>query len=206
MKVTQRRESGPEVIQGNSTGIERKSSRRCATASELLSRKLSVISSRSVPGSNPVDAIASRTSSTSVGLSKSFDEILIVSVSGRSKALPFGHSRARFAQHPLRQRNDQRVSSATLMNSAGYVIRRRDESIGPVPRNRTLIGVELDDRLVMELEFAALKCTAELVLERQPPDRLRVHRRIERLTLRTSERLRAGMAMSASRSRSSESR
>ena len=33
--------------------------------------------------------------------------------------------------------------------------------------------------------------TAELVLERQPPDRLRVHRRIERLTLRTSERLRA---------------
>ena len=144
-----------------------------------------------MPGSRPLSAMARRTSSTSVDRSNSFDEMFTVSVSGLSNVRC--HSATCRQASRITQcvsGTIRPVSSATGMNSAGGVIvpsGRFQRTSASKPH--ALARLQLDDRLVVDAELLALERAPELRFEREPLDRRRMHRRIERLVLAAALRL-----------------
>ena len=97
-------------------------------------------------------------------------------------ALPLSRLPAGFAQHPLADRHDQ----PRLLGDRDEVLRPDQTEAGAVPAQQRFDAGhasrgDVDLRLVVELQLAALERVAQIVLQRQPLQRAAVHRRREHL-------------------------
>src|ERR1043166_5276597 len=104
---------------------------------------------------------------------------------------PAGGVRAGLAQDPLAERNDQ----AALLRDRDELVWRNEAALRVTPAHQrlgagTLLGTDVDDGLIVQLEFAARRRLAHVVFELAPFARFRLHGPLEQTIPAAALRLR----------------